>query len=312
MPRIPVIIVIFLSLATVLGTWFAGTRHYDFLTPPSDHEIQMARSKATQALAHPSDLFALPPVVPEAPVVEEEPEPASPPAPPPPPEIPLTELPDPLPQNFWVNQSEFPPASFLNAGEKLEAESKSREALVAFERVIDHTSASKEEIEAAVKGVRRNRSSMAIPPEATKDAPTVKLRLRTPPNRVGATRKAARVAAETLAQSAFRQIKFEAWITPDRQKKDHLTLALERPDDSEPATADIPVNDDIEELRSSMLMAAYRIIASSLALDPSLRPISQPPEGEPAEDSLSTRITRRAWSRFLPPEAPETPPGENR
>ncbi|GAA5484112.1 hypothetical protein [Haloferula sargassicola] len=299
MRRVPVWLVILLCIAVVAGVWIAGTQPYDFLTPPDGKTIALARSRATQELARPSDLFALPPVLPEA-EPEEAPEPEEPPPPPPPPEIPLTDLPEPLPANFWANGSEFPAASFLNAGARLESESRPLAALTAYERVLDHTTASEEEIQAALRGLRLSRSKLAIPGESESSAPKVKLKIRTPSRWVNTTRKAARLAAETLAQASFRQLKFEAWITPDRRKADHLTLALERPEEAEPASADIPVSADVEELRNQMLSAAFRIVASSLALDSSLAPISQPPEGEPAEDSLSSRITRRAWSHFVP------------
>lgn len=304
MRRIPLWIVLLLSTAVVAGVWFAGTRPYDFLAPPTEKEIARAKARATQEMARPSDLFALPPVIPE-PVVQEEPESPVAPEPPPPPSLPLDDLPDPLPQDFWADLSDYPAVSFLLAGGQLEVKTRAREALTAYERVIDHSSASEEEIETAVKGIRRNRALIAIPAEATEDAPKVKLRVRTPPGQVDVTRRAARLTAESLAQASFRQLRFEAWITADRGKQDHLTLILERPDEEEPASAEIPVTGDVEALRHAMLAASYRIVASALALDSRLSPISQPAEGEPPDDSLSTRITRRAWSHYASGGKPE-------
>ncbi|MBB5352431.1 hypothetical protein HNR46_002676 [Haloferula luteola] len=300
--RVPLWIVFLLCIAVVAGVWIRGTWGRDFMTPPSPEVIARAKIKATQQLARPSDLFALPATPPTAPVEETTPEPfqSEPPPPPPPPTLPLDHLPEPLPQDFWVGQSQYPAGSFLQAGQTLEAESQATAALTAYERVLDALNPSDEELRAALKGMRRTRALISVPEEAPAGAPLVKLKIHTPSSQVSATRKAARLAAEALAQASHRQLRFEAWITPDRKKTEHLTLSLERPGEEEPASAEVVVTEDVDRLRQDLLSAAFRLVASTLALDPTLRPISQPPEGEPSDDSLAHRITRRAWSHFVP------------
>lgn len=296
--RVPIWLVILLCPAVVAGVWFAGTRHYDFLKPPTEVQIAKAKSRATQALAQPSDLFAVLPSSDGPTEHEPSPEPAPEP-PPPPPLIPVNDLPDPIPLEYWTDLTDYPAASFVQLASTLEAKGQLVAALVAWERVLDFADASPEETEVAVKGIRRLRASVPPPEEPAKDAPKITLRVAAPADRIELTRKAARLSAESLAQASFRQIRFEALVVPDRSKEPKLTIKLLNQGKAESPSVELDPPADADTIREAILNSAFKLVASSLAIDGSLRPVSQPEQAEPGDEAAATRITRRAWSRFV-------------
>jgi hypothetical protein len=229
---------------------------------------------------------------------EPTPQPAPDP-PPPPPLIPVNDLPDPVPLEYWTDLTDHPAASFIQLASTLEAKGMLVAALVAWERVLDFADASPEETEVAVKGIRRLRTSIPPPDEAAKDAPKITLRVAAPADRIELTRKAARLAAESLAQASFRQLRFEALVIADRSEEPKLAIRLVKQGKVESPSVELAPPADADTIREAILGAAFKLVASSLAIDGSLHPVSQPEQGEPGDEAVATRITRRAWSRFV-------------
>jgi hypothetical protein len=59
MRKVPVMWIILLVPAVIGGTWWYGTRDYDFLAEPSATEIETVKSEASEAIARPADIFAV-------------------------------------------------------------------------------------------------------------------------------------------------------------------------------------------------------------------------------------------------------------
>ena len=297
--RIPWPVSILLALLVVGVVWHFGSRHYDFLTPPGERELALVRAKVGADLDRPSDLFAMPPKRAEPPVVPtpaaEEGDEAPPVAAP----VILDEgLPDPLPQDHWLDLKSMPAASFIDLASRLEADARLSEALVAWERVLDAAPASAEEREIAVRAIRRMKSSVSPPSRLPRDARTLVLRVTAPNDRVEVTRRAAKDAAEALSQASFRQIRFQALVEANR-KTAVLEVSFGAEADEKKPRLEAPAPSTSAAIQSAILSAAFKLVASTLVLDDTLKPISPAPQGEPPMESLSTRITRQAW-KILP------------
>ncbi|MCU0796115.1 MAG: hypothetical protein MUF31_09290 [Akkermansiaceae bacterium] len=294
--RIPWPAVVLLCLLVVGLVWHFGTRHYDFLTPPSEYELALVRSRVGTDLASPSDLFALPPAQ-ETEKAEPEPEPTEAEAAPPvaAPVILDIDLPDPLPQNYWIDLKDMPAAAYVDLASRLEADARLSEALVAWERVLDHAPANPEEREIAVRAIRRIKSSVTAPTRLVRDAPTITLRVTAPNDRVEITRRAAKEVAEALSLASFRQIRFQTVVEANR-KTAILEVSFGAKADDQKPRLEAPAPSTADAVETTLLTAVYKLIASTLALDGSLKPISPAPQGETPVESLSHRITRHAWS----------------
>ena len=301
--RVPWPVVVLLCPLVAGVAWHVGTRDYDFLTPPGEHELAMVRSRAGGDLVKPSDLFAVP-----ATGVETAPEPAPPPAEdapaPPPVAAPVIlddDLPDPLPLDHWVDLVGMPAASFIDLASRLEADARLSEALVAWERVLDHAPADPGEREIAVRAIRRIKATVSPPTRLPRDAVTMTLRVTAPGDRVEITRRAAKDAAEALSQASFRQIRFQAVVEASRKTAILEVSFAGRADEQKPRL-ETPAPATADAIESTLLAAAFKLVSSTLALDGSVKPVSPAAAGEPPMESLATRVTRRAW-KALPGKA---------
>lgn len=303
MRRVPLPIVILLSFAVIGGAWWLGTRNYDFLTPPSATQIEIARSRAARHFAQPSALFAVD-QGPDLPLeVIESPRPA----PTPQAAIPTIDpgdLSKKLTLDSWSRESSKPAASFINLASTLETDSQLAAALLAWERVLDHSSPTPDERNAALNGIRRLRATLSPWNDDSTNSSTILLKLETPADRLQLTRRAAKSAATILDTASSGLIHVEYAIRKSKIDGETpiLRVILQHPEtatnESSSPSVQIPAPESSEGLETAILDAAFKLIASRLALDESLSPVSSPSPGESPADSLQLRITRLAWLHF--------------
>ncbi|MBK1827458.1 hypothetical protein [Haloferula rosea] len=300
MSRIPPWIAIILSIAIIASVWILGTREMDFMTPPTEAKLEMARTRASQQLAKPSDLFAVPAGPVESPPPAEPPPKEAPDQPEPPPTIQVGDLERSPTLDAWKDEEDTPAASFIELASRLEANTQMAWARVAWERVIDHTPADEDELQAAIKGVLRTR----LTPTAMDgdERPRLSLTLAAPRDRVEVTKRAAAGAAEELSKASSELIVFTSKVTPDAELNDELEVGLGIGETR--LAMRIPAPGSPTDYADTILRATFRLISSQLAANEGLQPISQPIAGEKPAESLATRITRLGWQSFAAAFAP--------
>lgn len=299
MPRVPLPIVLLLCIAVVAGVWWHGTRDYDFLTPPSAAQIELTRMRAAGELAQPSDLFAVEPV--EETSISDIPPPAPPPEPPAP--VPVIEPGDLSAEprlDAWTDQAGKPAASFINLASHLESDTQLGWALLGWERVIDHTEATPDELASAINAVRRLRAT--VPPwnEDPKQSVPVILTVEAPGDRLKLTGRAAKIAAEIIGEASSGIVSVSALVRKGRETAaaPRLRTTLAGKDIESPPSVETPAPESEEEIRDAIIASVFKLVGSGLALSEELRPLSfPPPEEEPAE-TLNLRVTRLAWEIF--------------
>ena len=294
MSRISPWIAIILSIAVIATAWILGTRDMDFLTPPTESQLEMARTRASQQLAKPSDLFAVPAGPVESPLPAKPPAKENPDQPLAPPTIQVGNLEKPPTLDAWKDEEEPPAASFIELASRLEANTQMAWARVAWERVIDHTPADEDELQAAIKGVLRTR----LTPTAMDgdERPRLTLTLGAPRDRVEVTRRAAADAAEALSKASSELIVFTTKVTPTADLDDELEVGLGIGESR--LTMRIAAPASPTDYTDTILQATFRLISSQLAANEKLQPISEPLAGEEPAESLATRITRLGWQTF--------------
>lgn len=273
----------------------------DFLKAPTATQLELAKTRASQQLARPSDLFAVPlnpPPVKPLPQPEPTPPPTRPAAPP---KIEFGDLTEEPAIDNWSELAEMPAASFIDLASRLEADARMSWARVAWERVIDRCAADADELQAAIKGVLRTR--VAPDPDTTRDAAPLTLRVSAPSDRVEITRRAMNSAAEALSSASSGLVNFSGEVTSTSELEAELEVSIGAKDIF--SAIRIPAPEAPTDYTEALLSASFRLIGSQLATNAQLQPISNPLPGETAVDSLATRITRLAWRSFA--AAHETP-----
>lgn len=300
MSRVPLSIAFSAIVCVVVAIWWRFTRDYDFSREPGATAIETARSRATAELARPADLFVIgqspDPPEPQDPVI---PAPA-PRTPPKPPQIDVSNPESPAPFDAWTERRDLPAGSFIELASRLEASAYLAWARVTWERVIDLADASREEREIAVRAIARIRATIPLAADTVADAPVVKLAVEVPAEHLESTRLAAHDAALDLELAANRTIRFRSVVKAVRADPAALRVSLHPPSLDGPApsvSSEAPAEADA--IRRAILSSCYKLLASTLAMDESLSPLSPPAPAEPPLDSLCHRITRRAWAIYL-------------
>ncbi|MEP4076506.1 MAG: hypothetical protein ABJO14_01725 [Haloferula sp.] len=298
--RVPIPIVILLCLLVAGGTWWYGTKDYDFLKSPTPEQLEFARVRAAGELAQPSDLFAVEPVI-DPVVVEIEP-PEPPPKPPPPiPSIELGDLTADPQLDAWNDESDKPAASFINLASKLEADTRMIWALLGWERVLDTASPSDEQRKIALNGVRRLRATLPLWNEDPEAATPINLIIDAPGDRLKLSMKAAHRAAEVIDQASSGIVKVTAVIREGKgtAASPKLKIMLTSENSKDSPSVVIPAPESSEEIEKTILSSVFKLVGSKLALSDDLNLLSPPEPGEPPAESIEYRITRLTWRKYV-------------
>ncbi len=295
--RVPVPVVILLSLAAVGIPWWHGTRHMDFLTPPGEAELARVRAETARSVSGRSPLFSIgrraekdviESPIRDAPAIS----PGNPDAP--------------APLDAYAEHAEEGAAAFITLAVHLEEQRGNARALLAWERVLDTCRPDESQRAAALAGIRRLRPLAApwnMDPEA---AIPVVLEASVP----------AKVPADTLEEILARcanelgrlssgLLKFEPRIErPEHKGKGTppAVLSLQLAADGVGAAAtgqlDFPLPAEPEALRREILAGAYKLVASQLAAYTEYNPPVPLSAKESPQRALETQITRLCWSEF--------------
>jgi len=288
-----------LCLAVPGTAWWLGTRSYDFVAPPTATELEKVRVTAVRELAEPRvglpDPSARPQAQPPA-----RPEPAPPPPPPPPRIEPGPLVGDP-PLEAWADHAGKPPVSFIHLASDLEANTELAWALPAWERVLDHCTPDDEQRSAALNAIRRLRATVRPPDGETLAPIPLELHLETPADRLKLTQRAAEEAAAAIRDASAGQADASARVVARTGASDTPMLRLDLHVNGVelPGSSATEAPESAEALRRAILSGTLRLVASQLALQDELSPVTPAEPGEEPADALRDRVTRLAWRRFL-------------
>lgn len=307
--RIPIWLVIILSLATVSLTWWTGTRHYDFLgplpaTPPIDPDSE-------KPIKPPEEETVAEDVEPP-----ETPPPTDPPGPPLPSAGPLLpfalagyDSPGLPPQlDAYLDEAKALGAAQLAArANELEREGDHARALLAWERVLDAGDPDLSWRTPAQTAVRRLRKTLG--PWNDDPARQIPLIIQ-----IGADIRfgdslvtAAEMAAERIEAAGSGLLSLEAVVTLGEAagpETEALPVAVWLTDDSEPPTTSTRVlsfttpPENPDALKHRILATIHELVRGRLSDElgwPSLPELDD--DDDPA-DALETSLTRRAWQDF--------------
>jgi len=153
--RIPIPLVLLLSLAVIGAVWWFGTRNSDFLTPPPASKLVANRTKIESSLPPadpPDDTVAVPAVVAETtpPPPVEEPKPT----------IVLGDLNSPPTLQEYSDLAPKGAAHLMDLAGLLETEGAFQRALLAWERVLDMGQADASQASTAIAAIKRLRPTL--------------------------------------------------------------------------------------------------------------------------------------------------------
>jgi len=304
--RVPLPVVILLTVGTVVLPWWYGTRNMDFMTPPSD--LVLARVRVAAAMNHRSKsrLFSIKRERNEKATIESPIRAA--------PAIDPGDPSSPAPLNAYADHAAEGPGAFVTLAVHLEEQAGNARALLAWERVLDVCRPDDSQRQAAISGIQRLRPAVApwnIDPLAAKQ---LVIEATVPANvPADALEEVVTKCANELNRHSSGLIRFEPRVDrPERKGSPAPVLSLQftanGPGAASTGLLDIDIPPEPELLRREILAGAFKLVASQLAAATELSPLVPLADGESPSAALELKITRLAWSEFGKSLLPGNPP----
>lgn len=298
--RIPYYITIPSSLFVVLIVWWMSTRHIDFLTPPSDIKLEEIRKRTIASLpisrTQPAIIAIATPTLPN---IEQS---ASDPS------IVFQgtmSIGDLSPPKNLDTYSELAPdgaAKLLRLAIELEKQNALRRSLLAYERVLDLTQATPQQIYLALHNIRRISPTLPAWNQNPKVAHPIVIH-------IGTGQKFAKILPDIMenitqevqrSSSGLIQCSVELNIGESIRVNDAPTpvaLWLTSGDNRNPSTDVLSfTSNNPDTLRKDLLKTIFNLIRGQLAKSTSYNPA--PEAVDDAEIALSSNITRLLWNEF--------------
>jgi len=311
--RVPIPVVILLSLGAVALPWWLGTRHLDFLRPPTDFQLARIRSDVASSLPKRA------PTVPNR--AETDRAFLSPIKPPP--LIDPGEYHAPAPLDAYREHATAGAKAYIELAALLEEQSAHPRALLAWERVLDACKPEPVQRDAALAGIQRLRPLVAPwrtdPQEAQLLVLVAKLSTSTlPPEAESLLAESANglthCSTGLLRAKPLIELPEKKPAPPKRRRgrpaaeappaepppPPVLALLIRGELENGPATGtiELPLSPDAPLQRRDLLAAIYKLVASQLAATTTLTPPQPLEAGDDPQAALQTRVTRLGWSEF--------------
>lgn len=294
--RVPIPVVIVLSIAAIAIPWWRGTKGMDFMTPPDDAVLAHIRSRTELAHREKSRLFTVKPEPKDTAAIESPIRAA--------PAIDPGDPNTPAPLNAYAEHSSEGAAAFVTLAVHLEEQKANARALLAWERVLDVCPENAPQRAAAFAGIERLRPKVApwnIDPVAAK--PLV-LEATLPANiPADALEEVVTKCAHELSRHSSGLLRFQPRVErPDRKSNSASVLSLQLTGEGFGAAStgflDFPMVAEPDQLRREILAGCYKLVASQLAAFTEFTPPAALAEGDNPSQALEGRITRLCWDEF--------------
>jgi hypothetical protein len=294
--RVPIPVVILLSAAAIGLPWWQGTRHMDFLTPPSEAALARVRARVTASQAEKSRLFSIG-RDPKKKAAVESPIRAAP-------AIDPGDPASPAPLNAYAEHADEGAAAFITLAVHLEEQGGNARALLAWERVLDTCRPDETQRQAALSGIQRLRPVVA-PWNIDPLAATALVIEATVPASVpaDALEEVLTKCAHELNRHSSGVLRFEPRVErPERKGEQAAVLSLqltaEEPGGASTGFLDFPLPAEPDLLRREILSGVYKLVTSQLAATSDFSPPAPLANGESPSMALETKVTRLCWSEF--------------
>jgi len=296
--RVPLFIAIPSCLLITLLTWWLGTRHTDFLTPPSNADLNNIRIQALASLPISNaekDAISIRISGPElANLTPNIPKPYQP--------IEIGDLSEPQRIDTYSDRASEGAGKLLGLAKALEERGKTQRALLAYERVLDLSEANPEQIYAALTAIRRIKPALPKWKPGHDPQYHVTIHLSTGPTFAESLPTIMETLTKRLAFAASGLVKFSyqtrisqsaqaaesattvaVWMTEAQSKKPSTDVMSFTSKGSKPLTEQL--NKTIFNLiRSHLLKTTSYNPAPEANVEPSL--------------ALESNITRLLWTEF--------------
>jgi hypothetical protein len=293
--------VILLVIAVIGGTWWKNTRHMDFLTPPSDAQLQAVRMKVEAALPKEEqpDAISIPKLVKVAePVVEPPPPPVEPPKP----NIDLGDLTAPPALQNYAERTPQGADHLIELARALQEKGEPQRALLAWERVIDLTKPDPTQAATALAAIRQLRSLLPVWNPKPETAIQITLHASTGKKQAKALTPLLETTARDIeaASSGILKIKTSIKIGKTNTKSQStIALWLKGPNEKSTSTEVISFTvDSPENLKNSLLRTVYQLSINHFTRFTAYTPPASLTAVESPQDALTYRITRLCWNEF--------------
>ncbi|MFT4175875.1 MAG: hypothetical protein QM627_04395 [Luteolibacter sp.] len=299
--RIPILIVIPLSLAVIATVWWAGTRDKDFMTPPTEEKLAEIRQKVEASLVKP-------PTRDEIPVVSQpggQQTPPAEPAPvePPKPAIDPGNLAAPAKLDTYADQAFKGGEYLIELASFLENEGHIVRAALAWERILDSTKPTAEQTRSATNAMKRLKPRMAAWNDDPATAHTIVIQAGTGRKVVKRLKPILEQAAKDIEKSSSGLLKVKTNITVGKGQTFNdaappIALWFSGGAKDAPATEVISFTagekEDLDALTNQTL---YNVLRAYFTRS-TLTPPSPAASDEPFQESLEKRVTRLSWDRL--------------
>ncbi len=296
--RVPLPIAILLALITISLTWWLNTRHYDFLSPPSEAEIDTIRREALASLVTPSstqDAISIKIPIPDNTNTTNDPLTSLEP-------IDIGDITSPPALDSYSDRAPEGAETLLRLAAALENEKALERATLALERVLDLSQASPEHIQEAATSIRRIRPSLTPwNSDPQKSHPAI--------IQIGTSEKFAEILPEILekittelntASSGLVLFSYKLNIGKSIQNKNAPTpiAVWINGQGEEPISTDVLsfTSDDQETLHHEILKTTFNLIRSHLSKNTSYNPA--PETLDDPLPAIQSHITRLLWNEF--------------
>lgn len=294
--RIPIPVVALLCLCVVGGVWWFGTRSHDFLTPPPESRLAAVRAKVEFSLPradHPDDVATTPAAAGEATA-------------PPPGEAPKPAI-DPGDFNKLPNLAEYRDDAAKGAVHPadlavlLESQGQPQRALLAWERVLDSTTADENQTRAAIAAIKRLRAGLSDWNADPAAAIAVTLHAGTGKSTAAVLTPVLEEIARELEKASSGVLKVTASVAsghdiPSTMGPAPVAIWLAGPASDSPSTEVLSFTiGPPESLHADVLKTLFQLIRGHIGRTASLSiPAAMADEAEPL-GIMQSHITRLAW-----------------